>query len=145
MTVLSIIPWSDSTTLLKKDPGCDLRMLCKTIASSPPLLGPFAIKDWEALSDDSLFDNIAAKGSQCLDMTGRIFAVTDVSYLSADGVFVFEYEHRNLFFQEYFYRFGECFFNGDVLLIFPVCHHLAFFHHDGFFSFYPPSVAHSLN
>lgn len=131
--------------MLNKSLGFKLEELEKITATDSPYIHSKEIVDWESLSDEELFGKVIFEGSRCFDMSGGIFAVTDISYLKKEGAFFFDCEKSSEFFRDYFQRFGECFFNGDVCFILPEVNKLILFQHNGFILFYetPPGFVDS--
>ena len=89
--------------------------------------GWIELKDWMEMNDREIFSDLVRGNPPVNEMYG----ISDVSYRDDVGAFKFLGSEIDQFFGLYFEKFGECFFNGDVIFFVPKERRLWIFHHEG--------------
>jgi hypothetical protein len=90
-----------------------------------------SLKEWEELDDIAIYSALESIEKP----EGEIFIITEMSYFNKSGPFKLKAVDIRQFIVQYFNRFHECFFNGD-LLMFNIEHQLIWiFHHEGVYAF----------
>lgn len=88
------------------------------------------IDDWEDIPDQILYQKL----EDVKIPKGLLIIVTEFSYRSNLGAFKLSSNHIDKFVSEHHSRFGECFFNGDVLILSKSQNAIWLFQHEGVFT-----------
>ncbi len=88
------------------------------------------IADWEEISDQELYQNLENAKAP----SGMLLIVTEVSYRTTLGAFKVADSDVKQFVAEHLSRFGECFYNGDVLIVSKEQSTVWLFQHEGIFA-----------
>jgi len=123
---LDALKWDSAEEMFHNIPA-PLKNIGKFLDSFPPDKLLCRIEDWENLSDASILKRIR------LDKftSSTLYAITDISYIKDEGLFVVEPENIKNFISIYSKKYRECFFNGDVIFILPRENMIIYFHHCG--------------
>lgn len=134
MAAFKEIPWSEIYNIFKKLVGYGPNDIEKLISSGKVHYNStMIIKGWESFNDEEIFHLILGEG----EVKGEdIIAINEISYLKDLGGFCFKKNNIEKTMIDYFNKFNEVFFNGDVYLLFPASEMLAVFQHDGALFFY---------
>lgn len=87
--------------------------------------------DWERQDDAEIATNT---GMLKIPFVGAEFVVTEASFVGGHGAVVVNPNRLAEYVSEHLRRFGECFFNGDVLLVDSTEPHVWVFHHEGVYA-----------
>jgi len=98
------------------------------IASALPGLDWKALPDWEEQRDDEI---AARSGLYDIAFSRALFVVTEASLASGQGGFVVDARDLAQLVEQHLSYFGECFFNGDVVIVEPEGRRVWLFHHEG--------------
>ena len=134
MDAFKEIPWSEIYSIFKKMVGYGPNDIEKLISSGKVhYKSTKIVEKWEDLDDKEIFYLIADEGGAKGE---DVFAINEISYLENLGGFYFKQNNIEKSMVDYFNKFNEVFFNGDVYLLFPASEILAIFQHDGVLFFY---------
>ncbi|GLS25726.1 hypothetical protein [Marinibactrum halimedae] len=89
------------------------------------------LSDWENLEDLEIFEKL----KNLNEFNGEVYVVTEASYKDGLGPFKLNSINLELFVENHLNLIGECFFNGDVLIVDPENLCMWVFHHEGVFAF----------
>lgn len=115
------------------------RLLGKSVSALTPdaiahVLGSVrwvSIPGWEKKSDG---DIAAETGLHGIAFGGALFVVTEASLSKLCGACVVNVSDLARYIENHLDHFGECFFNGDVLIVSPETKRIWLFHHEGQFA-----------
>ena len=83
--------------------------------------------NWEDLEDSEIL-----KSFEDIELfAGKLYAITDLSNIKACGPFEIGEDNIFRFALEYYNYFGECFFDGDVIILSLDTKKAWIFHHEG--------------
>ena len=126
-----VAPLSEAITEFNKIMNMDARTLGEAIKQIEHMKCDWiAINDWEDILDQILYQKL----EDVKIPKGSLIIVTEVSYRSNLGAFKMTSSHANKFISGHHSRFGECFFNGDVLIISKTQNTIWLFLHEGVFT-----------
>lgn len=120
-----------------------LRALERAIKRTPAAATPDAIADvlgdvqWNRIDDwESSSDIEIARQTGLLDVpfAESSLIVTEASFSPDRGAFLVPASRLGDFVKEHLDAYGECFFNGDVIVADTAGHHVWLFHHDGLYA-----------
>lgn len=83
---------------------------------------------WEQCTDAEISKN---SGLLQVSFGGHLLVVTEAALTQGNRAFVVEAADLAKFVEQHLTRFGECFFNGDVLVVDSAGTRLWMFHHEG--------------
>lgn len=88
------------------------------------------LQNWETLDDERIFNNI----ERLKNPVGKLYIITEASYKNHLGPFELDASDIREFIIKHIQKYGESFFNGDVI-IFSFNYNIAWcFHHEGLYS-----------
>ena len=87
-----------------------------------------AFPDWESKSDAHV---AIATGLYSTAFAGPLLVVTEASFGSNGGAFMIEARELGHLVEQHLPRHGECFFNGDVIVVECEGSRVWLFHHEG--------------
>ena len=126
---LAIIPLAEATTRMSSVLGFEPRALTPDeITVRLPSFAWASLADWELLDDHDI-----AKQTGLLrePLMGDLLIVTEVSFGAGGGAFFLEGSSLGTFIDSHLLRYGECFFNGDVIILALEGREVWLFHHEG--------------
>jgi hypothetical protein len=86
------------------------------------------LPDWESMADAEV---AMRSGLYAAPLAGVLLAVTEASLASRIGAFELDAGELGVLVSQHLSRFGECFFNGDVIVVERDGGHIWLFHHEG--------------
>lgn len=86
------------------------------------------LPDWERLTDDEIANHT---GLLHVFSGGSLLIVTEAALTQVLGAFLVASEDLPRFVAQHLARFGECFFNGDVIVADRAAVQIWLFHHEG--------------
>ena len=87
-----------------------------------------SLPEWESKSDA---DIAIGSGLHSVAFSGPLLVVTEASFGSGRGAFMVEARELGLLVEQHLVRHGECFFNGDVIIVECKGSQIWLFHHEG--------------
>ena len=129
MINIAAIDWKSFNTLLERifqTKFVSIENLCKLVAKENWL----SVPNWENLDDIQLY-NLLEKIER---PQGDLYVVTEAAYRKSKGPFCVSSDEIRGFVEEHLNTFGECFFNGDVLILSVDQNTIWIFHHEGVYS-----------
>ncbi len=90
-----------------------------------------ALPGWEAKTDSEV---AAESGLLCANFRGTVLVVTEASFAPTRGAFVLDERALGAFVRAHLPSYGECFFNGDVIVANGEGRRLWLFHHEGVYA-----------
>lgn len=88
-------------------------------------------KSWESLEDIEIFREFP----NLEKISGDVYITTEASYKKELGPFKIHSNKLEKFIRGHLNAYGECFFNGDVIIVNPENECMWFFHHSGLMTF----------
>jgi len=126
---LTIIPLAEATKRMSSVLGFALGALTPDeITAGLPNFAWASLPNWETLSD---LDIAKQTGLLRGPMTGELLIVTEASFGAGCGAFLLDGPNLGAFVVGHLSRYGECFFNGDVIILAPQGKEIWLFHHEG--------------
>jgi hypothetical protein len=122
------------------DVECVYEVCARIVGSRPSALTPDAVsatkngvkwtplRGWESMSDTEI---AMRSGLYAMRLTGVLLVLTEASFASRIGAFEVDAQSLGALVSQHLERFGECFFNGDVIIAERDGHRLWLFHHEG--------------
>lgn len=95
------------------------------------------LDNWENLSDEEIFENIE---KVCTSLA-NVYVINEVSYRDGMGAFSLTHNQIKSFVANHLSIFGECFFNGDILVVSMDEDSILAFHHEGIYASFKGSNA----
>ena len=89
-----------------------------------------SIDNWEDLDDEVIYENIIILKIPA----GELFVITEVCYKNDLGPFYLDASELRELVRKHLDKYGECFFNGDVIIFSFDLKMIWCFHHEGFYS-----------
>jgi hypothetical protein len=86
------------------------------------------VEDWEAFSDKEL---AVKTGLLRVPFSGSVLVVTESSFAPKQGAFLVPASQLSEFVAGHLESYGECFFNGDVIVLETSGQRVWVFHHEG--------------
>jgi hypothetical protein len=125
----TIIALADATKRVSSVLGFELRALTPDeITAKLPSFAWASLPDWETLDDIDIADQT---GLLQEPMRGDVLIVTEASFGAGGGAFVVEGFNLGAFIDTHLRGYGECFFNGDVIIVALEARAVWLFHHEG--------------
>lgn len=137
----SVISWDDFNFLTRRHFNIVFRSVDELLdldAYKGAHLTWHSLDNWESQEDLA----ILRKLENVKSFEGTMYVVTEASYRPGLGPFMVAEENINDFVRLHLNNFGECCFNGDVLIISFELNQIWMFHHEGIYAFWP--IAHKL-
>jgi hypothetical protein len=89
------------------------------------------VPGWESMSDAEIAMRSGLSG---VAFSGQLLVVTEASFAPARGAFEVDAGDLVVLIDEHLLRFGECFFNGDVIVVDRHAGQIWLFHHEGVYA-----------
>ncbi len=127
--------WGAATDELSKlVPGCN-SFLPESISAMANECGHAVdfvrLLDWESLDDISILRRVVLPPVHASE---SLLIVTEVSYRDGVGPFLLRGNDLEHFVATHLGVFGECFFNGDAVIVRMTTGQIVLFHHEGYFA-----------
>jgi hypothetical protein len=125
----AIIPLAEATRRMSSVLGFEPRAL--TLDAITARLPSFV---WASFPDREIrgdLDIAERSGLLRKPMMGNLLIVTEASFDAGGGAFVLEGTNLGTFIDTHLLRYGECFFNGDVIILALEGKEVWLFHHEG--------------
>jgi hypothetical protein len=122
----TLVPWANFYNFIKKWSNVEFRKVDDLDTGN---LSWLTANRWEELDDLEILQFLA----DLRHFEGKLLIVTDVSYGKKFGPFEIDAVCIQSFVKQYKVDFGECFFNGDVLIVSLDLKLVWIFHHEGIY------------
>lgn len=126
-----VIPLAEVVAEFRLAPGINAATISEIIKQLEHMACDWTtIANWEEIPDQELYQHL----ENAKTPTGMLLIVTEVSYQTNLGAFKVAGSDVRQFVAEHRSRFGECFFNGDVLIVSKEQNTVWLFQHEGVFT-----------
>ncbi len=129
--IFEVIPLAEVVAELRPMPGINAATISEIIKQLEHTVRDWiTIADWEEIPDQDLYQQL----ENAKTPSGMLLIVTEVSYRTDLGAFKVAGSDVKQFVAKHRSRFGECFFNGDVLIVSKEQNTVWLFQHEGVFT-----------